>query len=443
MNSHSHPLPSLLVKGWGFALFLLFVSITATAQDIRIKSFERNLMDPGASLAPVKDANGVPCARIRFSVQNRNLKVEGTITTANKFAGGLVGRNRGVIRGCYIDVTINSEVAGDATHGGVAAVTNRGALIEDCLVKTSILGESTICCGGVVGWAEERTNIVNCLVINDGSTFDSGDKGALGHSSNLARAESNTKAVNLETYIEDPYGNRPGGACYNNYVTVDWGGTNPATTVVPYEDLADGRICYQLNNDQSRIAWVQNIGTDEFPVPAAFGTGTVYASAATDCDGKAEGELTFSNTGSDQATKHEFDKYGVCTTCGCFNFNAFDFDNPARFDQAERAILLGSVADIDLAEGWSRVANGLALNMKLTNDLTYEAETGEYIFNASDLVVGNFNGDGHTLTIEMSNLKLTEEKSVSVTFKAPENGSYTVDGFAIILYVFLCAQEAA
>ena len=76
MNSHSHPLPSLLVKGWGFALFLLFVSITATAQDIRIKSFERNLMDPGASLAPVKDANGVPCARIRFSVQNRNLKVE-------------------------------------------------------------------------------------------------------------------------------------------------------------------------------------------------------------------------------------------------------------------------------------------------------------------------------------------------------------------------------
>ena len=76
MNSHSHPLPSLLMKGWGFALFLLFVSITATAQDIRIKSFERNLMDPGASLAPVKDANGVPCARIRFSVQNRNLKVE-------------------------------------------------------------------------------------------------------------------------------------------------------------------------------------------------------------------------------------------------------------------------------------------------------------------------------------------------------------------------------
>ncbi len=334
----------------------------------------------------------------------QNLKVEGTITTANKFAGGLVGRNRGVIRGCYIDVTIDSEVAGDGTHGGVAAVTNRGALIEDCLVKTSILGENTICCGGVVGWAEERTNIVNCLVINDGSTFDSSDKGASGHSSNLSRAESNTKAVNLETYIEDPYGNRPGGACYNNYVTVDWGGTNPATTVVPYEDLADGRICYQLNNDQSRIAWVQNIGTDEFPVPAAFGTGQVYASDVTGCDGKSEGELTFSNTGSDQAAKHSFDKYGVCTTCGCFNFNAFDFDNPARFDQAERAILLGSVADIDLAEGWNRVANGLALNMKLTKDLTYEAETGEYIFNTSDLVVGNFNGDGHTLTIEMSNL---------------------------------------
>ena len=337
----------------------------------------------------------------------QNLKVEGTITTDKKFAGGLVARNKGIVRGCYVDVTINSAVAGDATHGGIVAVANLGTVIEDCLAKIAIVGENTTNCGGIIGWAEERSNIENCLVISDASTFNYADA-SNGHSSNLARAEGNTLAVNLETYNADPYANRPGGACYNNYVTVNWGGNNPATTVVPYEELADGRICYQLNNDQSRIAWVQTIGTDPFPVPAAFGQGQVYASAATDCDGKSEEELSFSNTPSNAiATAHSFDKYGVCTTCGCFNFHAFEFDNPAKFDKTDRAILLGSVADFDLAEGWNRVANGLSLNMKMTADVEYIAEAGKYIFNYANNdnlgVRGNFNGDGHTLTIGLSN----------------------------------------
>ena len=283
----------------------------------------------------------------------QNLKVTGTITTASKFAGGIVARNKGIVRGCYVDVTINSAVAGDATHGGIAAVTNYGSLIEDCLVKIAITGDNTTNCGGVVGWAEERTNIVNCLVVSNASTFNYADA-SNGHSSNIARAESNTLAVDLETYNADPYANRPGGACYNNYVTVDWGGTNPATTVVPLEDLADGRICYQLNNDQSNIAWVQTIGTDPFPVPAAFGTGRVYASVATDCAGLTEEAATYSNSGSDQAAKHSFDKYGVCTACGCFNFHYFEFDDPTKFDKTDRAILLKSKEDIDVAEGSPR-----------------------------------------------------------------------------------------
>ena len=337
----------------------------------------------------------------------QNLKVTGTITTANKFAGGIVARNKGIVRGCYVDVTINSAVAGDATHGGLAAVTNYGSLIEDCLVKIAITGDNTTNCGGVVGWAEERTNIVNCLVVSNASTFNYADA-SNGHSSNIARAESNTLAVDLETYNADPYANRPGGACYNNYVTVDWGGTNPATTVVPLEDLADGRICYQLNNDQSRISWVQNIGTDPFPVPAAFGSGRVYASVATDCAGLTEGAATYSNSGSDQATKHSFDKYGVCTACGCFNFHYFEFDDPTKFDKTDRAILLKSKEDIDVAEGWNRVANCLSINMKMAADIEYIAEPGQYIFfnsgNDNVGVRGNFNGDGHTLTLEMSDI---------------------------------------
>ena len=333
-----------------------------------------------------------------FGAIIQNLKVTGTITTANKFAAGIVVRNYGTIRDCYVDLTINSSMAGDATHGGIAAVGYGGTTIENCLAKIVILGETTTNCGGVIGWAEKRSNVMNCLVVSNGSTFAFTDA-SNGHSSNIARNEGNLKAIDVDTYNANPYANRPAGACYNNYVTQQWG-DNVATTVVAYEDLADGRICYQLNNDQSRIAWVQTIGVDEFPVPAAFGAGTVYASAATDCDGKAEGDLTFSNSGSDQATKHTFDKYGVCTACGCFDFHYFE--NANKFDQSDRSVVFETAADIDKAEGWNRIANGFRLNMKLGNDIEYIAEPGKYIFNSSDWIDGNFNGQGHALTIEMS-----------------------------------------
>ena len=329
----------------------------------------------------------------------QNLKVEGTITTGSKFAAGIVGRNRGVIRNCYADVTINSSVPGDATHGGIVGVGYSGTIIENCLAKIAIVGETTQNCGGVVGWAETPCNIVNCLVVSNGSNFDL----STGLSRNIARNDSRVKAVDLETYNQDIYANRPGGACYNNYVTVDWG-ANPATTVVPLEDLADGRICYQLNNDQSRIGWVQRIGTDPFPVPAPFGSGQVYASAPTGCDGHTDADLvlTFSNEGSDQAAKHQFDKYGICSNCGCFNFHYFEYDNPEKFDKTDRAALLKSAEDIDVAEGMNRICNGFKLNMKMANDIEYIAEPGQYIFNPSDWIDANFNGDGHTLTIEMS-----------------------------------------
>ncbi|MBR5396131.1 MAG: dockerin type I repeat-containing protein [Bacteroidaceae bacterium] len=332
----------------------------------------------------------------------QNLKVTGTITTSSKFAAGIVGRGRGIVRNCWSDVVINSSVPGDATHGGIVGVGYSGTIVENCLVETAIKGETTQNCGGVVGWAENPVNIVNCLVISDESAFDISN----GLSRNIARNDSRVNAINVETYNADPYGYRDSGAgmgaCYNNYVTNDWGGSNPAVTVVAKEDLADGRICYQLNNDQSRIGWVQKIGTDPFPVPAAFGSGQVFASGPTDCDGKSEGDLTFSNEGTAQATAHQFDMYGVCSVCGCFNFHYFEPDDPTKFDQKSRAVLLRTKEDIDVAEGMNRMCNGFKLNMKMMNDIEYIAEPGKYIFNRTDWIDGNFDGQGHAFTMEIS-----------------------------------------
>ena len=338
----------------------------------------------------------------------QNLKVQGTITSNQKLAAGIAVWCNGIIRGCYVDVTVNSSFAGDATHGGIVAIGNRGLLIENCLAKFVIKGSTTQNCGGLVGWLDNPINAVNNLVISDGSTLDLGNNG----SANIARNGGNVRTFNLENYLANPYANRPAGANANNYVTNQWGNNN-GTSVVPYDGLADGQICYQLNTDQSHIAWVQRIGTDPFPVPAAFGTGQVYASVATDCDGKlapgtAGSNVTYSNSGTVQATAHDFDKYGICHNCGMFNFNAFDFDNPQDFDQADRTLKLKSADDIFLCEGWNRIGDGFKLNMKMANDIQVTSNAGELIFNSTNWVDGNFNGDGHVLTIEMPDMTVND-----------------------------------
>ncbi|MCR4592324.1 MAG: hypothetical protein K5672_04135 [Bacteroidaceae bacterium] len=335
----------------------------------------------------------------------QNLKVEGTIDTNSKFAAGLAGRNRGTIRNCWTDITINSTVAGDATHGGLAGTATNGAIIENCLVKVAILGNATQNCGGVVGWADSKVNIVNCLLLNDESSFDISN----GNSRNLSRNDGNVLGVvNLAAYKADSYTTRPTPFCYNNYVTTNWDLNNKNSkgfTLVPYADLADGKICYQLNNDQSRIAWVQRIGTDPFPVPAPFGSGQVYASGPTDCKGTSDATLTYSNTASNAvATTHQFDKYGICTECGLYNFHIFDLDDATKCDKDTRTVFLGSKDDFVAAEGLNRVVNGFKLHMKMTADVEYICEPGRTIFNNNDWIEGNFDGDGHALTIEMTDM---------------------------------------
>ncbi|MBR5395879.1 MAG: hypothetical protein IK144_12485 [Bacteroidaceae bacterium] len=328
----------------------------------------------------------------------QDLKVQGTITTSAQFAGSIAGWNSGRILGCYADVTINSSKEGDATDGGLVGIAYRGTVIENCLVKVAILGEKTQNCGGVVGWANDKINIANCLIVSEGSTLDVSN----GASANVARNGGNLNVVNLETYNENPYGNRPAGANYNNYVTQQWGDNN-ATTVVPFADLADGKICFQLNNDQSKFNWVQKLGEggDPFPVPVAFGSleNAVYATGATDCKGTSTEALAYSNIPTNAiTTAHTFDKYGICTACGCFNFGGFEFD------VADNAILLKSADDIYLAEGWNRIGDGFKLNMKMADDIEVKAPEGQFIFNTSNWVDGNFDGQGHTLTIELVNV---------------------------------------
>ena len=331
----------------------------------------------------------------------KRLKVQGTITTSRQHAAGIANYSGGVIRDCWADVTIKCPTAmTDASAAAFVGQCNKNSLIENSVAKIAIDAVGSGRFGGVAAWADaDRCHIANCLVINDNCNFDRSD----GKSAGLVRNDAKLVVVDLDTYNADSYHNRPAGAVANNYVVDNFGGENKGTTVITTADIESGKICFQLNSDQKQIRWKQNLGTDPYPVPAVFRSeGQVYASASTNCQGKAEGEVTYSNTPNNSiATAHTYDKYGVCTTCGQFNWNCFDFNDPERYDPADRSFLINSGDDLFLAEGWNRLQNGCKFNLKLVNDVTCTPPTGQLIFNNNDWSECSFNGQGHTLTIEM------------------------------------------
>ncbi len=353
----------------------------------------------------------------------KRLRVQGTLRASQyKHTAAFANYCSGIIRDCIADVHVIAgfPATADASIGGIAGQLGKIALIENCLAKIKITGATTHKCAGLAAWVDAKyTNIANCLVINDdASDFDWSD----GKSAGLARDGDNLLGtLNLETYNADSYMNRPMGASANNYVTNDWGKLGKAATVISNNDLSSGKVCYQLNTDQSQIRWVQRVGTDPYPVPAAFGSGRVYCSVPTNCCGVAEGGAVYSNNGTDNATRHTYDKYGVCTTCGQFNWNSFDFDNPERFDIEDHTVLLSRGEDLFLAEGWNRLQNGFKFDMKMKNDITCISEPGQLIFNNSDWIECSLNGGGHTLTIEMVDLNVANTSLFPLSYAYTKN----------------------
>lgn len=108
----------------------------------------------------------------------KNLKVSGTITIPNrnvdnnenqyKFAAGIAGyaSYSTVIQNCISNITIDSRINGDGSHGGIVGVVyNRNTTIKDCLFTGKLLGSSTTNCAGFVGSGSYGSN-PNCIISN-------------------------------------------------------------------------------------------------------------------------------------------------------------------------------------------------------------------------------------------------------------------------------------
>ena len=101
----------------------------------------------------------------------QNLKVDGTINTTKKFCAGIVGAvvyNGCTFINCVSEVTINSSINGDGTHGGFVAYAAWGDnTFEGCAFTGKLLGANTTNVGGFVGFTETNreatVSFTNCV----------------------------------------------------------------------------------------------------------------------------------------------------------------------------------------------------------------------------------------------------------------------------------------
>lgn len=224
-----------------------------------------------------------------------NLGFEGDITVNAAGAGGIIGCNTGSSAKVYMD---NCYSTGYITGNGI---NENGAL-------SAWLGSN----GPVV---------TNCWSNATVYPYQSEDKYLFRHDN---------------------------GTCTNCFSTAGTQGT-----IVEYEEIGSGALCYKLNGDQTNVTWFQNIGQDEFPtfMPSHK---QVYPAGELECDGSFNSEeMTFSNDANDVVRKPHTFKDGFCSFC-----NAEDAEYPF--------LKVFENADHDITEGYttenSGDGSGLAIN---------------------------------------------------------------------------------
>lgn len=167
-NDYRH-MAGLIAKVWGYVDVTncdVTVNITATKGDNNTDLYPAGIASQVVSSAQLAVSG---CT------------VDGTISTNGKYAGGIIGIVQGSasITDCVSSVTIDSSTEGDGTHGGLVAVQGNydgsTITIEGCVFNGKLLGTSTTCCGGFVGWRQKTVNISNSLFALAEVTIDDSD----------------------------------------------------------------------------------------------------------------------------------------------------------------------------------------------------------------------------------------------------------------------------
>lgn len=196
----------------------------------------------------------------------KNLRVDGTITTSNRLAGGIVSGCFGeqihsYITNCISSVDITSNYVntsgfyeGARTGGIVAQLFFYGQLhITDCIFDGSISGETRdVLWGGFLGLPDGTVTIENGLQIGtfDCSNVISGSNGSGTFSSVFSNGFASRVNVSNNCYYLNQLGNAQG-------------------TLVNATTLSNGTITTALQSGRTEEIWVQDASTGQ-PILALF-----------------------------------------------------------------------------------------------------------------------------------------------------------------------------
>ncbi len=228
----------------------------------------------------------------------------------NFLNGGATVKNLRGDATCFINATGNAGFIGGSTAPGDIHLENIGFEGD---VTCSRAGA-----GGVLGCNTGSQAIIymtNCYSTGFISGSEVMENGALsawlgGSGAVITNCWSSATVSGVQN--DEKYLARFNSATFTNCYSVN--GTPLQATLIDYEDLENGALCYKLNGNQENIQWYQNLGEDEFPTFLP-GHQQVYANGEMRCDGEFIGdEITYSNTEGSVKPDHKFAE-GFCTVC--------------------------------------------------------------------------------------------------------------------------------
>ncbi len=308
----------------------------------------------------------------------RNLHVTGTMNTAYKKNGGIVGEMfGGLIENCWSSVNIISTLSDDAAYAGIACrASAMDCRIINCLYDGTIEGPNAYNCAGILGWIGD-----NCSAVLTNVLF--------------------TGQINCSTQISDNVSytitRRPASATLTNaYYVNAFVNVNEGSVQVTPEQLASGEVCFRLNGKQEDIQWTQTLGEDAAPVPYP-NKSVVYIQGKLNCDGLSalEGEAKYGNEKDPNTTiaPHQFVD-GVCIVCGAADTGMAELkDGYYQLGTAEQLMWFATM-----------VNNGQkGLNAQLTADIDLRGYENQFtpIGNSANHYAGTFDGQYHTINVNL------------------------------------------
>ena len=232
----------------------------------------------------------------------------------NFLNGGATVKNLRGDNTCFISAHGNAGLIGGSTASGDIYLENLGFEGDVSCTRAGA--------GGVLGCntgSQAIIHMTNCYstgYISGSEVMENGALSAWLGSSGAVITNCWSSATVTGYQNGDKYLARFNSATFNNcYCVVPEEDIVPLqATVIQYDDIESGALCYKLNGNQEEIVWFQNIGEDEFPTFMP-GHKQVYANGNQRCDGLfIDDDIIYSNSEGTTLPDHQFED-GFCKVC--------------------------------------------------------------------------------------------------------------------------------